>query len=180
MGKVYLLRHGATRNNVQNITQSRADDIALLPSQDTEFTVQSLAKQLSTQSINILCSPMLRAKQTVAPLISVLSAQSANVQMSILNELSEVNFGDFGGQKEGFAIEGKTMQDYRDATQMWYANDQYFQYPNGESITDIVTRCRTILTTLAYYSDMIGMSDHDIVVVGHNRLFRHLLVELGT
>ena len=174
----FLLRHGYTLNNVMHITQSVHNDIGLTDEalEELDANTNDMLSMLQQRNVIILCSPMLRAKQTATALVSKLAMHKSCIQFSIMPELSEVDFGDFGDKHEKTAINGIDMTFYRKSTMRYYAEHVDFAFPNGETSNDIHNRCMRVIEVIQHAMQNV---DTDIVIVGHNRLFRHLLVEVG-
>lgn len=176
---ILLLRHGETANNIDNVTQDINNDIALAESAYSELdaNLSHILECFAKYNVSdIYVSSMLRAKQTINYLDSK-SSDIASIKHTVLHDLHEVNFGAFGGQPEDTVIQDKTMSFYRNATKQMFAFDDYFSYPDGESSIDIRQRCLNVVANVDKRADYD--TDYGIVLVGHNRLFRHLLVELG-
>lgn len=178
---VYILRHGETLNNLNNITQDVNDDIELTESALTELSdsMYDICRKLNGTAI--ICSTMLRAKQTAAEISKSLTYASKDHTILFTTDLNEVNFGDFGSKKEGFEINGLTMKDYRNLMVTEHLNllrkrPWTTKYPNGEAFGQIIERCKNIIKRI----ELCKTQGYDtVILVGHNRLFRHLLVLLG-
>lgn len=185
MTKVFLLRHGATQPNIDGITQDYNNDAELVePAKlDLQRRLPDIVKQLEFSQVNIICSTMFRAKQTAAELTKALTLAGKSTVTSFSDSLKEVNFGDFGGKPDEASILGETMRDYRRKTSSAYAGlIDDFRYPNGESLIEIRARIFRFLFTLMYRIDemrsLAQNANIAYVIVGHNRLFRHILAEL--
>ena len=188
MNNIYLLRHGETDNNVQCITQPTDYSVPLNASALDELNdnMHDIVSVLAGKPTYILCSPMHRTVQTVIPIVQELrnlSTHMTDVHMTIDSRLREVDFGDFGGQHESHSIDGSTMDDYRQTMQQCcvaihhHGRNRNCMYPNGESLLSIRNRCKGVINSICQINK--DNDDVNIVIVGHNRLFRHLLVELG-
>jgi broad specificity phosphatase PhoE len=177
---VYILRHGETMNNRNGITQPADNNVELTTKalDELQDNMTEIVKALKGRQVYVLCSPMKRTFQTALPILSALAKENTDQHVEFDSQLHEVNFGDFGGQKEGTVIDGQSMQDFRVLTQQFYeGNVNGFKYPNGESMKSIDIRCKNI--KLKMQNLMTDHAGSAVLVIGHNRFFRHLLVELG-
>lgn len=130
----------------------------------------------------VISSDMLRAKQTWQLLLSASGSAQKAAPCLYARSLREVDFGDFGGKPEDAVIHGHTMSDYRRLTQQFYKSRKLFKYPNGEAVDAISRRCKNVLAmiySLVNDKPDNAFDDFAVCIVGHNRLFRHLLVHLG-
>jgi probable phosphoglycerate mutase len=165
--KLFLMRHGITENNMNKITQPQDGNVKLseLGKQCCEANVPEILETLQAtgKPFIVLVSTAKRTMQT-AKYITKHAAATYE-----LPELLEVNFGDFAGKPADHVIDGKTMEDYR---QMLIAGDVNHRYPNGESIEEIRNRVLTVMAKVAKLREQFT-----VVIVGHNRFFRHFELE---
>lgn len=178
---IYLLRHGETENNRKHITQSLTDDCELTGAAKLEMMVKSTeVKSALRDNVILYVSPMLRAKETASILVKQLMCENTHINslsINFVDDIREVDFGKFGGQHEDIVIDGTTMQQYRTLMQQAYYSGIDVQYPNGESFMQICKRANDILQRVR--KTAIAQPHADIVIVGHNRIFRHILVQCG-
>jgi broad specificity phosphatase PhoE len=172
--RILLLRHLETENNVNHITQG-TEDSAILPKSVSNFKryISTKSNSLRGTEIVALSSLSKRALSTVGILSDTLIDKGHKfMHVAATDLLAEVNFGKFGGTPESTEIDGKTMSDYRN---LIMANADW-SYPGGESKEQVEERVQQIIETLS-------MCDKHrfgcVILVGHNRIFRHLLVALG-
>ena len=124
--KLYIARHGETQWNVDNRISGRTD-IPL-----TERGMEQ-AKLLAQSAVGkgievILCSPLLRARQTAQAVCDALE-----LPMSIDDRLVELNFGIF----EGLDRSHPDFQRYRGQLPL--------RFPGGESAFDLAHRVYSLL-----------------------------------
>lgn len=124
--RIYAARHGETQWNVENKVCGRTD----LPL--TELGHQqalALAEKVGQLNIDlILCSPMLRARQTAAA-----SAEKWGIPVTVDDRLIEQDYGIYEGVSrfdEGFLGNKRHFA---------------FRYPGGESMMDVAHRVYALL-----------------------------------
>jgi len=133
---IYLTRHGQTDWNAINKVMGTVD-----MSLNTIGFEQAKQKQnalLETKIDLIICSPLLRAKQT-ADIIN----ENRNIPIIFDDRISERNFGKF---------EGKTIKEF-DFSSYWdyYKNDYY---DNSENVQDFFNRIYNFLDdTISKYKN---------------------------
>jgi broad specificity phosphatase PhoE len=152
---------------MNKITQPQDGDVQLseLGHQCCEGNVEEILETLKSagQPYVMLISPAKRTRQTA-------NYFKANASVTFsLPELLEVDFGDFSGKPEDHAINGFTMGDYRNELINGRTN---FRFPNGESIEEVSNRVKKVLARVTELR-----ASNTVVIVGHNRFFRHLELE---
>lgn len=189
--QIYLLRHGETEYNKVGLTQDVNNDIDITQEAKLEIDQarDEINEMLDCNHCDVaLCSTMLRAKRTLQRLLFKRNCPILDVHYT--QDLDEVNFGVFGSEHDKTFKDsaGKTMQDYRleiiEQLDKYKLSKNYncdilptVTYEGGESIADIQKRCKSIV----YKLEQLAKEGHEAcLIVGHNRLFRHLLVELNT
>jgi broad specificity phosphatase PhoE len=179
--KLFLLRHGETAYNAKHITQDASYDIDITVSSKLELdeALPKIEAELIDNNCRFaLCSPALRAKRTMFRLAQ--SSTTPLVSMSIVDELKEVDFGVFGSTKEDHEDSlGLTMQDCRDLIGEAYKTGCDFSYEQGESIKSVDARCDRVIEVIRLIEENAKDSCDAVLIVGHNRMFRHLMVKLG-
>lgn len=176
--KLYILRHGETGYNAEGITQDVNYDIPLTNAAIAKLHLDApemLASIASNNITGVICSPMLRAKQTLAELLGFSTTDGMIRQIDFDDDLHEVDFGQFGGKPETISIDNETMQSMRNSIQKSYCNLQNVKFPDGESVADVCSRC----VRLMWHIVKLSQKHDSILLIGHNRFFRHLLVALG-
>ena len=157
--KLYISRHGQTPRNVEDLICGRTD-VPL-----TEVGQQQ-AKLLAESALDkgidvILCSPMLRARQTAQAV-----SDAIGVPIQIDERLIEMDFGTF----EGTSRFGEEFQ--------WIRAQMSTRFPGGESGFDVAYRVYSLL-----YEIKEKYADKTVLLVCHNcvsRAVRSFFMNLST
>ena len=157
--KLYISRHGQTPWNVEDLICGRTD-VPL-----TEVGQQQalrLAESALDKGIDvILCSPMLRARQTAQAV-----SDAIGVPIQIDERLIEMDFGTF----EGTCRVGEDFQ--------WIRAQMSTRFPGGESGFDVAYRVYSLL-----YEIKEKYADKTVLLVCHNcvsRAVRSFFMNLST
>ena len=157
--KLYISRHGQTPWNVEDLICGRTD-VPL-----TEVGQQQalrLAESALDKGIDvILCSPMLRARQTAQAV-----SDAIGVPIQIDERLIEMDFGTF----EGTSRFGEEFQ--------WIRAQMSTRFPGGESGFDVAYRVYSLL-----YEIKEKYADKTVLLVCHNcvsRAVRSFFMDLST
>lgn len=133
MTTLFLIRHGSNDYLVKNKLPGHIPDIHLNKRGNEQAAL--LAQSLGKLPIKaIYCSPLERAIETAQPL-----AQSLGKEIQIKPDLTDANVGEWAGSS------WKVLR----RTKLWKViqeNPSQFQFPGGESFTQIQER---VITTLA-------------------------------
>lgn len=175
--KLSLLRHCKTQNNIDGLTQP-VDGISCIPNELFTFICSNEILENLSKRVLVLCANSIRAIETLSPLINDANEFGITMLVQHNDDLLEVDFGKFVNQPEDTVINGLTMQDYRDRTVQFYlGNIDDIRYPDGESLNEIALRVRKVIGEIKRYQ--ASKLFDEILIVGHNRLFRHLVVQMG-
>ena len=151
--ELFLLRHGDTGLQGRYIGST---DVPL--TDEGMLQVRKTAAVLQGKNINrILCSPMLRCRQTFA-LLDIPCACEIN------DQLREVDFGRWEGKN--FT---EILQIDQELVGSWVTEPDVFSFPEGESLEAFKTRVATFKIQLE------KMVDEKILVIAHGGIIRHLL-----
>ena len=157
---LYLTRHGETDWNVENRVQGRTD----IPLNANGLAqAQALADKIREENIHldiIYSSPLERAYVTAQK-----CAEAAGCEAVPLDELIEMNFGEFEGAT-------RDNRDYQEAKKKFFT-----RYPGGESYMDVAARIYPLLKTIKN-----GPYD-DVMLVAHNgiaRIVNSYFYDMGT
>lgn len=150
---LFLLRHGDTGLHGRYIGSS---DVPLtdLGKEQSRDTGRLLLKNRITK---ILCSPMLRCRQTLEQLDT-----SAEYQYNKL--LKEIDFGSWEGKS--FA---EIVQSDQELVDSWVTDPSNFSFPGGESHAAFRKRVSRIK------SELEKIADDNILVITHGGIIRNLL-----
>jgi probable phosphoglycerate mutase len=154
--KLYLLRHGETALNAQNIVQGGGIDE---PLNDTGFHQRDLffQKYKDVPFNAVYTSTLIRTIQTVEPFIKI------GIPHFSLAELKEISWG----KLEGSPHIGETARMMIDANDKWMQGETNYKLPGGESADEALARIKRAF-------DLI-ISKHDsgnILICTHGRLIR--------
>ncbi len=160
MTKTLLLaRHGETGPDYKGRFVG-SSDVPLAG--DGPEQVERLAGLVATYRPEIcLCSPLLRARQTAAPV-----AAAAGLPVTIDEELREVDFGRW---------EAKTFDEIRaidpELVRQWAAWREDFSFPDGETLRGFKERVRK--TTLR----LTRLEAETVLVISHGGVIRTMLCQ---
>jgi alpha-ribazole phosphatase len=150
---VYLLRHGDT--GLQGCYIGRTD-VPL--SSGGSLQIGRTARLLQQEKIGrILCSPMLRCRQTMELLDLPCPCEYHEM-------LKEVDFGRWEGQR--FA---EIAQSDAGLIDSWINDPAHFRFPEGESTLDFRQR------VTAAYEMLSAAAEERLLLVTHGGVIRHLL-----
>jgi probable phosphoglycerate mutase len=157
--KLYISRHGQTPWNVEDLICGRTD----VPLTEVgQQQAQRLAESAQDKEIDvILCSPMLRARQTAQAV-----SDAIGVPIQIDERLIEMDFGTF----EGTSRFGEEFQ--------WIRAQMSTRFPGGESGFDVAYRVYSLL-----YEIKEKYADKTVLLVCHNcvsRAVRSFFMNLST
>ena len=151
--ELYFLRHGDTGLQGRYIGSTDAP-----LAQEGREQVRKTGRVLHGKCVTkILCSPLLRCRQTLTELNLPVACQ--------FNELlREIDFGRWEGKN--FAEIVRTDQEL---VNTWVAEPHRFSFPGGESLDSFNCRIAAVKTELE------SMVEKTILVVTHGGVIRHLL-----
>lgn len=161
---LYLVRHGATENNVANPPrlQGRRSNLGL--SAKGREQAEEAARQLATYRLAaVYASPLLRAVETAAMI-----AAPHGVAVDPIEELVECDIGDWEGRSWG-EIEQTDAEAYR----LFHADAGTHGYLGGENLAQVLARVEPALD--AILARHVGES---VAVVAHNVVNRVWLAHL--
>lgn len=171
MGRIYLVRHGQTTANAQEIIQGPRIDAELSELGQRQAT--SLAHALAGAPLHaVYTSPLTRARQTAETVARVHTHAAPrdatrDLAVQVVPELYEVDYGRFIGQ--GYAAIRDEMDQVLDAWRMGFV-DQPF--PGGESALLAQHRIRPFAQRLV---EQATAGEGDVAVVAHGRINRVLI-----
>lgn len=171
MGRIFLVRHGQTTANAQQIIQGPRIDAEL--SELGHRQAASVAQALASIPIEaVYSSPMLRARQTAEAVVAfhqgTPTAGHTHLAVQIVPELYEVDYGQFIGRT--YTDVQPEMEQVLDAWRMGFAD---VPFPGGESAVLAQHRIRPFATRIIQQAE-----GHDVAVVAHGRINRILVATL--
>jgi broad specificity phosphatase PhoE len=139
---IVFVRHGETEANRQRLALGRADPAL---TEHGEEQAEALAARLASLEVaTVLASPLLRARQTAAPIAAAVGAQ-----VVIDDRLIELDYGEW---------DGRSFPDLPpDALERW-RNDPTFAPPGGESLRAVATRVADLCTELLDGPTVVAVS----------------------
>lgn len=153
--KIYLMRHGDTGLKGRYVGSS---DVTLSPLGFKQ--TKDLCAYLDTVSFDaILCSPMLRCRQSIEAL--------QREDVSYHDFLKEIDFGEW--EKKSF---DEIVLEYKTLVDKWAKQDENFVFPGGEAMSSFYARIARCAQHLR------NIEENAILVVCHGGVIRHLICEL--
>lgn len=154
---IYLIRHGQTDANVNNIWQGQSGDGPINAVGRTQ--AEQLAIYLSDKDIkNIYSSDLVRAKQT-AEVIS----ERLDLDVEVDPLIREMSYGEFEG------LDTDEIEDeYEEVYTKWLQQPQNTAFPGGESFKDLSDRANNLIQKYFY-------KDENTVLVSHGDMIRAII-----
>lgn len=161
MTKVYLIRHGQTEWNQQEIFRGQAD----VPLDETgQLEARALADRLRETGITaIFCSPLLRAEKTAEIIAAGLGIAAVRVP-----ELTDIDCGGW----QGLTLQEVKSQ-YITAYQTWLTEPDKFTFPKGENLARVRDRVMPVLFKLTQDFD-----NQAIAIVAHRVINKVIICTL--
>lgn len=158
---IYLIRHGITEGNLggRYIGQT---DLSLCP-EGAKVIEQYAADDMYPDVDKVYSSPLARCLETAEIIYP-------EHKLMIVDELCEMNFGDF---------ENKTQEQLKDLKEYadWIRGGADACPPNGEKFGDFTLRCIDGLDTV--FSDMMRREIQSAAVITHAGVITNLLAGFG-
>lgn len=158
---IKFIRHGKTEGNL-NATYIGLTDIPLCEDGKSEL-FEKLDKYDYASVQKVYTSPLLRCKQTAG----IIYPNSYTVTV---NELREMNFGEFEGKSTDELI---NLSEYKD----WLKGGLDNPAPNGESLRSLVQRCLEGMDFII--KDMMDEGLTNCAVVTHGGVIMNTLAGFG-
>ena len=161
MARLYLLRHGETRYNRENLGLGRANiGLTKVGKRQSELATASLKGVIFDA---IYSSPLSRAAY-----LADLVARDGNRTVKMIDALMEMDVG---------KTEGMKLLDVRDLFPIFIKewsgpNKIHVAMPGGESLIDIEVRVESVL------DDFKSFKEGNIAIVAHNFVLRILICKL--
>lgn len=165
--KLYFIRHGKTKWNLESRYQGAGGDSELLPESFNE--IKDLAQFLNkTTFSHAYASPIKRARVTAE---KILDRLDDSPKLTLLSRLKEFDLGKMEGMK------------FTDVTKLYpNAFDSFRNHPDkydaseidGESFYDVINRMTPAIKSIASYYD----NDDNILIVSHGAALNALINSL--
>lgn len=165
---IYLVRHGETDNNKNEIIQGSVVDANLNPTGEAQAKAAA-ARLKKVSFVSAFSSDLVRAKQTA----EIISLQH-HLAVTTTKTIRERGFG---------AYEGRSVKQYREDLKDLLARFETlsdeakfdFNFPFGiENLNLAVTRLITFLREIS-----VAYLGKTVLVVSHGALIRHFLIRIG-
>lgn len=158
--KLYLIRHGQTQWNKLRKIQGHHD---IMLNEEGQHQARMLAAGMADRPVARIYSSGLKRAQETAQAI----ATQQQVQVTVLEALKEVDFGEWEGMTYA-EIKAKDPDRY----QRWRINPVVASPPGGENQTQIFKRCKTVIETI------LSEATTDVAIVSHGAMLAHLVAFL--
>jgi broad specificity phosphatase PhoE len=152
MTKVYLVRHGQTAWNLEEVFRGRVD----IPLDDTgKEEVHLAGDALKDETIHaIYSSPLSRSMETAENI-----AKFQNIQVTPLEAIIDISYGDW----EGVRLD-EVREKYPDLYTRWLREPHKITFPNGESLEQVRTRTMEAINKLIekHQNETIALVAHRV------------------
>jgi len=160
--KIYIIRHGQTDFNLQNIVQGSGVDSSL----NGHGRLQAEAFYNAYKAVpfdKVYTSALKRTKETVASFLN------QGIPWESLAGLNEISWG----TKEGFQITPEEDQYYHYMLKQWQLGNTSLRIEGGESPEDVVKRMQPALDHI-----LAKTEEKNVLVCMHGRAIRIILCML--
>ena len=160
--KIYIVRHGQTDFNLQNIVQGSGVDSSL----NRQGRLQAEAFYNAYKAVpfdKVYTSALKRTKETVASFLD------QGIPWESLAGLNEISWG----TKEGFKITPEEDEYYHYMLKQWQLGNTSLRIEGGESPEDVVKRMQPALDHILAQTD-----EKNVLVCMHGRAIRIILCML--
>jgi len=150
MTKVYLVRHGQTAWNLEEVFRGRAD----IPLDETgKKEVHLAGEALKDERLHaIYSSPLSRSMETAENI-----AKFQNIPVTPLEPIIDISYGEWEGKS---LVE--VQEKYPDLYSLWLREPHKIQFPGGENLNDVRRR------TMAAVEGLVAKhTDDTIALVAH-------------
>ncbi|MGD2149511.1 MAG: histidine phosphatase family protein [Desulfobacterales bacterium] len=152
MTKVYLVRHGQTAWNLEEVFRGRMD----IPLDDTgKKEVHLAGEALIDETIHaIYSSPLSRSMETAENI-----AKFQNIEVTPLESIIDISYGDW----EGVSLDD-VRKKYPDLYTLWLREPHKVNFPNGESLEQVRTRTMAAINKLIekHQNETIALVAHRV------------------
>ena len=159
MGRIYLIRHGATVWSYGDQRYCGSTDLEL--SEQGLREAERIADRLANESLaTVYATPLVRSRQTAEAV-----AKRHHVQVEVVTDLREAAYGDWEGLNYA-----EVAARYPDLDDERMRNPAELAPPSGENLNELIGRAVPALMMIAKHH-----IEEQIAVVGHNTVNRVLL-----
>lgn len=158
MASVYLIRHGQTAWNREEIFRGRTD----VPLNETGLKEAALAgeylKEVEVHAI--YSSPLSRARETAEKI-----AQFRNIEVQLLDGIIDMSFGRWEGHPHQ-----EIQKDYKELYLQWKEEPHRVKLPGGESLDEVRVR------SMAALEEVIRLHPGKTLVLVSHRVINKVLI----
>lgn len=162
--EVYFIRHGESTANKDKIFQGWTDVPLSVRGVGQANNLLKYFLDNDIRFTNIYSSSLLRAVETAQPILSCALTEDAIRKKN----LRSINVGDWSGISID-SIKSEFQEEYW----KWKNNPVEFQFPNGESINDVLVRSKRSLTTILDQNYLTGAK---IAIITHMITIKVLII----
>lgn len=170
-GRIILVRHGQTHNNVRHLLDTRPPG-AELTEQGRRQALEvghELAEYSGERLAQVYSSIVLRAQQTAVLATSTFEKardlEEGSVPLEVVQGIHEIDAGDFEmrGDEEAHLTYSKALNG-------WLHGDPTAALPGGETYKDVLGRYQPTLEQIMDSHDLD--EDRDVAIVSHGAVIR--------
>jgi broad specificity phosphatase PhoE len=152
MTKVYLVRHGQTAWNLEEVFRGRMD----IPLDDTgKKEVHLAGEALKDETIHaVYSSPLSRSMETAENIVKF-----QDIKVTPLDAIIDISYGDW----EGVRLD-EVREKYPDLYTRWLREPHKVTFPNGESLEQVRTRTMAAINKLIekHQNETIALVAHRV------------------
>ena len=152
MTKVYVVRHGQTAWNLEEVFRGRMD----IPLDETgKKEVHLAGKALKDETLHaIYSSPLSRSMETAENI-----AKFQNIEVKPLEAIIDISYGEW----EGVSL-AEVQKKYPDLCALWLKEPHKVRFPNGESLEQVRVRTQNAIENLLekHENDNIALVAHRV------------------
>ncbi len=136
MTKIYVVRHGQTAWNLEEVFRGRMD----IPLDETgKKEVHLAGKALKDETLHaIYSSPLSRSMETAENI-----AKFQNIEVKPLEAIIDISYGEW----EGVSL-AEVQKKYPDLYALWLKEPHKVRFPNGESLEQVRVRTQNAIENL--------------------------------
>ena len=152
MTKIYVVRHGQTAWNLEEVFRGRMD----IPLDETgKKEVHLAGEALKDETLHaIYSSPLSRSMETAENI-----AKFQNIEVKPLEAIIDISYGEW----EGVSL-AEVQKKYPDLCALWLKEPHKVRFPNGESLEQVRVRTQNAIENLLekHENDNIALVAHRV------------------
>ncbi len=157
--KLYLIRHGENKANLEHILSYKVVDYALTHTgvEQAQYLAEWLADH---QIVRVYASPLKRAAQTA----QIVSDRLDLADVTLLEELRELNVGALDGHSDL-----RSWEIHDDIVHRWFEGDAELSFEGGENLLQLQARLRRAVEQILAASPTLT-TEQGVAIVAHGGL----------